>query len=184
MKTTLFLLGVATGATVCDAWTPEVSRSTFFRSVAAVATGQLLPTPSAVAADHNKISDAQLKDTVTSDILDKKFLVTGNISREVYRPTATFTDEIDTYGLEQWVKGTQKLFVGDKSTLRLVGDVDVNKERVEFRFDEDLMFNIPFNPVVSLTGKVVLARDAEGFITSYQEFWDQDVWTVVRSAKF
>jgi len=56
---------------------------------------------------------------------------------------------------------------------------------VEFRFDEDLMFRIPLRPVVTLTGKLVLDRDPEtGLITKYQEFWDQDVKTVLKSAKF
>jgi len=49
---------------------------------------------------------------------------------------------------------------------------------------EDLMFNIPLKPVVSLTGKVVLVRDETGYITSYQEFWDQDTWSVLKTAKF
>ena len=67
----------------------------------------------------------------------------------------------------------------------VVGDIDVHRDRIEFRFDEDLMFNIPFKPVVSLTGKVVLQRSPDtGLITSYQEFWDQDVATVLKSAKF
>jgi len=67
----------------------------------------------------------------------------------------------------------------------LVGDVDVNEKEVTFRFDEDLMFNIPFKPVVALTGKVVLTRDERtGLITSYREFWDQSVNEVLKTAKF
>ncbi len=67
----------------------------------------------------------------------------------------------------------------------MVGSVDANEKEVVFRFDEDLMFNIPFKPVVKLTGKVVLARDeSTGLITSYREYWDQDVKTVLKSAKF
>ena len=47
------------------------------------------------------------------------------------------------------------------------------------------MFRIPLRPVVTLTGKLVLDRDPEtGLITKYQEFWDQDVKTVLKSAKF
>ena len=81
--------------------------------------------------------------------------------------------------------GTQKLFVGENSDVRLVGDIDVKKEAVTFRFDEDLQFRIPLRPTVALTGKVVLTRDADtGLITSYKEFWDQDVKTVLKSAKF
>ena len=117
--------------------------------------------------------------------MDRQFLVTGKLTPSIYLPTATFTDEIDTYAMNQWIQGTQKLFVGEQSQVRLVGDVDVTPEKVEFRFDEDLMFRIPFRPVVALTGKVVLARDPEtGLISSYREFWDQDVVSVLKTAKF
>ena len=153
--------------------TPFVSRKTFFNSIAASVVSASLVAP-ANAEGSATISDEQLKEVVKSDIMDRQFLVTGQLTRSVYDPSATFTDEIDT----------QKLFVGEKSQVRLVGDVQVSKEKVEFRFDEDLMFRIPLRPVVSLTGKVVLARDPDsGLIKSYQEFWDQDVWTVVKSAK-
>jgi hypothetical protein len=170
------------------------SRRALFR---ATCTAALLPATllnrgqSAVAVVSDGItstkiglSDGELKQVVTSDLLDKQFLVTGDLTRSIYDPTATFTDEIDTYTMDQWMKGTQKLFVGSKSDVRLVGDVEVTPEKVEFRFDEDLMFNIPFKPVVSLSGKVVLTRDESGLITSYREFWDQDVATVLKSAKF
>ena len=130
------------------------------------------------------LTDDELKDIVKSDILKRQFLVTGDLTRSVYNPAATFTDEIDTYGMDQWMAGTKRLFVGNKSEVRLVGDVEVSPAKVEFRFDEDLMFNIPFKPVVSLTGKVVLTRDETGYISSYQEFWDQDTWSVLKSAKF
>ena len=168
------------------------SRRSFIRNTAAlvpavlVSRGQAAVAEDVVTVTNEKLglSDAELKSIVRSDLLEKQFLVTGDLTRSIYKPTATFTDEIDTYGMEQWMKGTQKLFVGIKSDVRLVGDVEVSPEKVEFRFDEDLMFNIPFKPVVSLTGKVVLTRDETGFITSYREFWDQDVATVLKTAKF
>jgi hypothetical protein len=131
------------------------------------------------------LSDAELKEIVRQDVVDHKFLTNGKLTRTIYDESATFTDEIDTYTMDKWIVGTQKLFVGDKSRVDLVGDIDVTRDRIEFRFDEDLMFNIPFKPVVSLTGKVVLQRSPDtGLITSYQEFWDQDVATVLKSAKF
>ena len=74
--------------------------------------------------------------------------------------------------------------MGDKSEVRLIGDVEVSPYEVVFLFDEDLVFNIPFRPVVSLSGKVVLTRDETGFITSYREFWDQGVFKVLTTAKF
>ena len=88
----------------------------------------------------------------------------------------------------QWIQGTQRLFRGDGSNVRLVGDVNVSDDKVEFRFDEDLMFNIPLlHPVVNLnlSGKVVLERSPDsGLITSYREFWDQDVKEVLITALF
>jgi hypothetical protein len=146
------------------------------------------PVPSAQAVDGQKklgLTDEQLKEIVKSDVLDRQFLVSGDLTRSIYLPTAPFKDEIDTYSMDQWIKGTQKLFVGKKSQVRLVGDVNVSPSQVEFRFDEDLMFNIPFKPVVSLTGKVVLTRDEQtGYVTSYTEYWDQDVLSVLKTAKF
>ena len=168
------------------------SRRNWLKSVAnGVGSASLAGIASVVAPEQSfaedvplKVSDQEIKQVVERDILDRQFLVTGNLTPSVYRSTSLFTDEIDTYKMDQWMKGTQKLFVGEKSEIRLVGDVQVSPEKVEFRFDEDLMFRIPLRPTVSLTGKVVLERDAEGFITSYREFWDQDVWTVLKSAKF
>lgn len=174
----------------------DCSRKAFFRQVIASCVGVSTSSMatllvfnehmSAMAATEDKleISDVELKEIVKSDLLERQFLVTGNLTRKIYKPTATFTDEIDQYSMDQWMKGTQKLFVGNKSSVRLVGDVNVSPDKVEFRFDEDLMFNIPFKPVVSLSGKVVLARDDSGYITSYREYWDQDTWSVLKTAKF
>lgn len=158
------------------------SRRDALASILMASSAFLIQPGRAVAED--KLSDDEVKTIVKSDLLDKQFLVTGNLTSKIYRPSSTFTDEIDTYSMDQWMKGTQKLFVGEKSSVRLTGDVEVSPEKVEFRFDEDLMFRIPFRPTVSLSGRVVLERDADGYITSYREFWDQDVATVLKTAKF
>lgn len=175
---------------LCTAWSLSLresfatSRRNFLQIPAATVVGTLVPSPAFAVDEKLGLTDAELKDIVKSDILERQFLATGKLTRSIYRNTATFTDEIDTYGLDQWMTGTQRLFVGEKSSVRLVGDIDVSPEQVLFRFDEDLMFRIPFNPVVSLTGSVILKRDEAGFITSYKENWDQDVVTVIKSAKF
>ena len=116
-----------------------------------------VPTALAAADEQQRLplSNEELKQIVKEDLLTRQFLVTGNLTPSIYKSTATFTDEIDTYQMDQWRKGTQRLFVGDKSDVRLVGDVTVSDDTVEFRFDEDLMYRIPLTPTVSLTGKVV-----------------------------
>jgi hypothetical protein len=113
-------------------------------------------------------------------------MVGADISRSVYDESATFTDEIDTYEMDQWIKGTKRLFVADKSHVDLVPDsMQVTDTQVTFRFTEDLTFNIPLLlPKVYLSGTVELKRDPKtGLITSYQEKWDQSINTVLTSAK-
>jgi len=75
--------------------------------------------------------------------------------------------------------------VAEKSQVDLVGDVVVTPTEASFKFREDLMFRIPFRPVVTLSGKVLLTRDEEtGLITKYREVWDQSVADVLKTAKF
>jgi hypothetical protein len=159
----------------------------FWGAAAAVAS-----TPPAPAFAVNNIastkltnlSNSEFKEIIVKDISEHSFLTTGKITRSIYDESAIFQDEIDTYTMDKWILGTSRLFVGEGSALRLVGDVHVSKQQVEFLFDEDLMFNIPFKPKVHLTGKLVLERDPNtGLITKYREYWDQSVADVLKSAK-
>mmetsp|Transcript_16859 Transcript_16859/g.26313 ORF Transcript_16859/g.26313 Transcript_16859/m.26313 type:complete len:214 (-) Transcript_16859:283-924(-) len=170
-----------------------LNRADFLREtlVAATASGIAVPSIAQAAATEEKmtnLSNADLAAILTRDVAENQFLVSADITRAIYDEGATFTDEIDTYTMDKWIIGTKRLFVAEKSRVSLVGDVQVSDDgsKAEFRFDEDLMFRIPFlYPVVSLTGKVVLERDVKtGLITSYREFWDQDVATVLKGAKF
>lgn len=187
-KLPLLLLGfvvcITTANSLSSLSTP--SRRALFHSGASTAFAALWtvsdPKPARASV---VVSDAEVAAIVQSDLVDRQFLVTGNLTRSIYSPTATFTDETNTFGIDQWITGTAKLFVGNKSNVRLIGPIEVSPKTVEFRFDEDLMFNIPFNPVVFLSGRVVLTRDeGSGLITAYREFWDQDIATVLKSAKF
>jgi len=177
---------------------PATTRSTFLQKSLLAATSSLLclsapplasASTSAAAALEPKqtgLSPEKIAAIVESDMVDRSFLTTGDLTRSIYAESATFRDEIDTYKLEAWMKGTAKLFVGPPSSnTNLVGGVESSATEVSFRFEEDLMFRIPLRPVVHLTGRVVLEREeGTGLIKSYREFWDQDVGTVLKSAKF
>ena len=161
------------------------SRRTFLSTAAVSAT--LLPLRGASASSDKQLnlSNEELRKIIYSDMVDNAFLVSADITRSVYDESAVFTDEIDEYTMDKWIKGTKSLFISSGSRVSLVGDIDVSSKEVTFLFDEDLMFNIPFKPVCSLTGKVVLTRDENtGLITSYREYWDQSVNEVLKSAKF
>ena len=62
---------------------------------------------------------------VTADLVERQFLATADFTREVYDEAALFTDEIDTYTLPKFIKGTSALFVKERSVVRLVGAVTV-----------------------------------------------------------
>ena len=62
--------------------------------------------------------------------------------QDIYDESCTFTDEIDTYQKDKFIKGTKALFVGSESQVELVGDVDVLEDgkKLQFRFQETLAF--------------------------------------------
>ncbi len=141
---------------------------------AAVAAG------AAAGAPDSKLRNLpadQLADIVARDIRTNQFLVTGALSRDIYAESCTFKDEIDTYTLDKWIKGTGALFDGAKSHVDLVGAVQADDREVRFRFDEILCFNLPLiKPKVPLTGTLILTRSPEdGLIERYQEIWDTGV---------
>ena len=120
---------------------------------------------------------------VAADVTERQFLVNGQLTRSVYDESCTFQDEIDTYTLDKWISGTQKLFVGDKSKVEIVGPVEADAKEVRFRFSEVLCFNLPLiKPKIPLTGSLVLTRGDDGLITKYREIWDVTVAESLKSA--
>ena len=66
----------------------------------------------------------------------------------------------------------------------LTSPVVATDRTVEFSFAENLCFNIPLNPVVFVSGRVVLTRDpATGLFVKYREYWDQAPNDVIKTAK-
>lgn len=72
--------------------------------------------------------------------VDPSFFCTS--SQDIYDESCTFTDEIDTYQKDKFIKGTKALFVASESQVELLGDVDVleNGKKLQFRFQETLAF--------------------------------------------
>ena len=190
------ILCLTSSILTCNALSSPCNRVDFMRSCFIGGAGlctsiftrpdnAIAATKSAILPKTENLSDDEIKRIIKSDVVDKQFLVSADLTREIYDESSMFTDEIDTYTLPKWIKGTKALFRTEGSHIDLIDDIVVSSTEVTFRFDEDLMFNIPFRPVVHLSGKVVLTRDPNnGLITSYREFWDQDVNTVLKTAKF
>lgn len=136
------------------------------------------------SSKSTNLQPSSIATIVAADITERQALITADFTRDIYSESCTFQDEIDTYPIDKYVSGTKALFNKDKSHVDLVGDVIATPESVEFRFSEVLAFNVPFNPRVSLTGKVKLTRGSDGLIVSSREFWDQSVPAVLATVKF
>lgn len=121
------------------------------------------------------LSQAELTKRLLVDIVDKRFMVTGELSEDLYSDSAKFQDEIDTYDLKNFVKGTNLLFDGKRSEFKLVGDLDFSNggKTIRYRFDEILSFKIPLQPRSRVSGVVEFTRGEDGLIEKYREFWDQ-----------
>mmetsp|Transcript_36694 Transcript_36694/g.67278 ORF Transcript_36694/g.67278 Transcript_36694/m.67278 type:complete len:236 (+) Transcript_36694:59-766(+) len=143
----------------------------------------------AVAAEGKKLRNlpaSEMAEIVRKDLVEKQFLATADFTPEIYDDSCTFTDEIDTYPLDKFIKGTKALFVGSESQVNLVGKVEPidGGKAIQFRFDETLAFNFPFvHPKVRLSGVCTLTRGADGLITSYREKWDQSIPEVLSTAR-
>ena len=117
--------------------------------IAASMAASLVPLQPAFAEDEiepkqKNLSPSAIAAIVKEDVEKRQFLASADLTRSIYDESALFTDEIDTYTLPKWIKGTKKLFNTDASTVRLVGDVLATDSEIRFRFDEDLQFAIPF----------------------------------------
>lgn len=196
IPTTLFLLSLLCAAKALSPSSSEsgVSRRGILQQgIIVAASGAVVALPPTMVSAKEEIkpkltnlSNEELAKIITEDVTTRQFLASADLTREIYDESAMFTDEIDTYTLPKWIKGTKQLFVAPKSKVTLMPDtLKVTDEEASFRFSEYLCFNIPFKPVVYLSGTLILKRDTStGLITSYQEIWDQDVNTVLKSAKF
>ena len=143
------------------------------------------PAEAADSAKLMNLSPVEISKIVAADITERQALITADFTRPIYSEQATFQDEIDIYPIDKYVTGTKALFNAAKSHVDLVGTVSASPVEVNFRFKETLAFNIPFNPKVTLSGRVVLTRDEnDGLVTASREYWDQSVNDVLKTVTF
>ena len=128
--------------------------------------------PANALAKRFDLSPSDIATIVADDIVKNQALVTADFTRDIYDESCTFQDEISTYEINEYVKGTKALFDPALSHVDLVGPVTATNDLVEFKFSETLAFKIPFNPKVKLTGHVELNRGKNGLITKSREHWD------------
>ena len=100
-------------------------------TLAAVVSRDRKVTPEPNEASHVPAASTDLPVEFSSNLIfaaaatrERRF------TREIYDEAALFTDEIDTYTLPSFIKGTSALFVPERSVVKLVGDVEASTAKV------------------------------------------------------
>ena len=185
MASELVLLVVVFIAIISTARAALLSHTVMHRAIAHITVPLLLSLGIENFATNKQInlSDAAMAKIIANDITSNQALATADFDRSIYSEDCTFQDEIDTYSIDNYVKGTKALFNKERSKVELVGEVQISAEEAVFKFKEDLSFNVPLKPIVTLSGKVVLTRGEGGLIVKSREYWDQKPFDVLKTAR-
>eukprot|EP01041_Mallomonas_annulata_P002470 gene2470-4794_t len=140
--------------------------------------------PAIADSKMRNLSPITIANIVTDDILKRQALATADFTRDIYDESCTFQDEINTYEIDEYVKGTKALFNGPRSIVTLTAPAVSDTDLVEIKFSETLAFNIPFYPKMDITGKVQYTLGKDGLITKSREIWDKSVVDVIRTTHF
>lgn len=143
-------------------------------------------------AGKKAVTGPELVEIIKEDFLKRKYLVTGNLTKEVYSDHCHFADQRDDFGdigLERWAGAVNFLFVGDASKLALTGDVVLDETARTITFtgwrqvDVFRLPGLPHTPV--FTGHTVLTLDPkENLVVEHIESWDQNPDEVSGKIKF
>uniref|UniRef100_A0A7S1BSY8 SnoaL-like domain-containing protein n=1 Tax=Corethron hystrix TaxID=216773 RepID=A0A7S1BSY8_9STRA len=128
---------------------------------------------------------------VTEDFTQRRYLVTGDLTRGVYADDARFADSNNDFGpgLDSWVKGVKALFVSDRCRLALTGPVVADAEGRTIFFSgwrQVDVFRLPGAPHTPVfTGTTTLTLDPiENIVVDHTEVWDQKPNEIVSNLKF
>eukprot|EP00588_Corethron_pennatum_P008566 CAMPEP_0194268490 /NCGR_PEP_ID=MMETSP0169-20130528/2802_1 /TAXON_ID=218684 /ORGANISM="Corethron pennatum, Strain L29A3" /LENGTH=223 /DNA_ID=CAMNT_0039009741 /DNA_START=100 /DNA_END=771 /DNA_ORIENTATION=- len=155
---------------------------------------QLTDVGAAVAAlppNKQAVDLPTLTKIVTADFTDRRYLVTGDLTKNVYADDAHFADSNNDFGpgLDSWVKGVKALFVSDRCRLALTGPVvaDGDKRTITFEGWRQVdVFRLPGAPHTPVfTGTTTLTLDPiENIVIDHTEVWDQKPKEIVSNLKF
>lgn len=165
---------------------------------AAVALQLLVSAPdafaAAVPANKDAVTPLELAKVVEADMVQRSYLITGDLTKAVFADDASFADGNNDFGpgLDSWVAGTKRLFVSDRCKLKLTGEVvyDETARTLTVPWRQVDVFRLPGAPHTPVfTGFTTLTlgpSDDEGhvLVVDHTETWDQTPSEILRELKF
>jgi len=159
-----------------------------------LAAAVVAPPPAQAALPPNKraVSTEELVQIVREDFEQRKYLVSGRITKEIYADNCHFADARDDFGNigpHRWSAAVGLLFDGDKSKLKLTGDIvydDATRTISITSWRQVDYFRVPGSPHTPVyTGHVTITLDpVENLITDHIESWDVPADEVTSAIKF
>jgi hypothetical protein len=139
---------------------------------------------------QRNLPDQEILKIIEEDLSKRQALNTADFTRSIYSEDCLFQDEISTYPLPEYIRGTKALFSPLESHTDLIGSVFIetdasNHRFVSASFKEKLAFNLPLiQPKVTLSGRLKLSLNNENLIVYSREYWNENVWKVLSTATF
>ena len=138
-----------------------------------------------------RVSVDELVEIIKADIVERQYLVNGNVTSDVYTDDCYFTDARDDFGpgLAKWQRGTSLLFVASKSFVELTGDVVYRPESRTIEITgwrQQDYFRLPGTPHTPVfTGSVKLTLHPEyNLVVRHDEQWDADPNVITKQITF
>ena len=163
-----------------------------FSALTALSISLLPPPAMALAPNKKAVTPSELVQIVKDDFTQRKYLVTGNLTKEVYDDHCHFADERDDFGdigLDRWASAVNFLFIGEKSKLALTGPVEFDEAKRTITFTgwrQVDVFRLPGSPHTPVfSGHTVLTLDpTDNVIIDHKESWDTPPDEVTKGIKF
>eukprot|EP00931_Biecheleriopsis_adriatica_P046950 TRINITY_DN27022_c0_g1_i1.p1 TRINITY_DN27022_c0_g1~~TRINITY_DN27022_c0_g1_i1.p1 ORF type:complete len:267 (+),score=38.38 TRINITY_DN27022_c0_g1_i1:64-864(+) len=172
---------------------PGFQRLSSWASAAAAVLVLQTSAEASLAAPPGKISVSvpELVRIVTEDFTARRYLVTGDLTKEVYADNAHFADSNNDFGpgLDSWVRGVKLLFKSERCKLALTQPVSYDEAKRTITFEgwrQVDVFNLPGAPHTPVfTGRTTLLLDpVENIIVDHTEKWDQTPDEIKSGLKF
>ncbi|KAG6556435.1 hypothetical protein Mapa_002378 [Marchantia paleacea] len=141
--------------------------------------GSSLAFPAGIGATEVKQTNLPIEDIkkiIEDDYLSRNYLVTGNMTKSVYKDDCRFQDPTtDVTGVQKYGDALKVLF--DPSSKSELLSIEVSGPRtVDVKWRLSGYLNFPWHPHINpYTGSSRYTVDEDGLIESYSEEWDISV---------
>ena len=120
---------------------------------------------------------SQVSEILTRDLSEKQYILTGNLSPEIFRDDCTFVDPNNAVkGLSKYRQALSFLFDPEQSEVHAVRGTISASGKLEVNYIASGVLKLPWRPKIApWSGHITYQLDADGLVSS-----QIDVWNITR----